>query len=157
MDVRTVTALLVSAIVGTTLAVPLTPVMCLLRKMFYVPFIRQRLVDEAVEKGHIVTAFLEKSSELYDVDKDGGRIYTNWAEGTYHYTYNGRRYRYWYRTTGGMPPELTLYFQRRPRRACLARELGALESPLLKCYALTVLLATIAVCAILITGGGNVL
>ena len=55
MDVRTVTALLVSAIVGTTLAVPLTPVMCLLRKMFYVPFIRQRLVDEAVEKGHIVS------------------------------------------------------------------------------------------------------
>ena len=155
MDVRIMTALLVSAMVGMMLAVPLTPVMCLLRKIFYVPFIRGRLMEGAVAKGHVVTAHLEKSGELYDVDEDDGRIYTNWTEGVYRYTYNGRNYRYRYRTTGEMAPELTLYFQRRPGRACLARELGARESPLLKCYALTALLAAAAVCAILLFGGGR--
>lgn len=155
MDVWTMTALLASAMVGMMLAVPLMPVMCLLRKIFYVPFIRRRLVEDAIAKGHVVTAYLEKRNELYDVDKGDSNTYTNWTEGVYRYTYNGRNYRYRYRTTGDMPLELTLYFQQRPRRACLARELGALESPLLKCYALTAFLAAITVCAILMIGGGK--
>lgn len=157
MNVRIMTTLLVSTMVGIMLAVPLTPVMCLLRKIFFVPFIRSRLVEKAVAKGHVVTAYLQKSGGLYGVDEAGGRICTNWAEGDYRYTYNGQNYRYRYRTTGEMPPELTLYFQRQPRRACLIRELGALESPLLKCYALTALLAAIAACALLMIGGGNFL
>lgn len=153
MSAATMTTVLVSIIVGVVLAVPLTPVMCLLRKIFYVPFIRSRLVEKAAAKGHVVTAYLEKSGELYDVDENGGRIYTNWTEGSYRYTYGGKNYRYRYRTTGGMPPELKLYFQRRPRRACLEWELGAMESPLIKCYALTALLAATAVCWLLLNGG----
>ena len=155
MNVRIMTSLLVSAMVGMMLAVPMMPLMCLLRKVFYVPFIRGRLMEGAVAKGRVVTAHLEKSGELYDVDEGGGHIYTNWTEGVYRYTYNGRNYRYRYRTTGEMPPELTLYFQRRPGRACLERELGAREPPLLKCYVLTALLAAAAVCVILLFGGGR--
>ena len=80
MNAAVMTAVLVSIMVGAVLAVPLTPVMCLLRKIFYVPFIRSRLVEKAAAEGHVVTAYLEKSGELYDVDENGGRIYTNKSE-----------------------------------------------------------------------------
>lgn len=145
-----------SLVAGAILAVPLTPVFCLLRKVFYVPFIRGRLVQEAEAKGHVVTAQLEKSGELYGTKQNGERVYTNRREGHYRYTYRGRSYRYRYRSTAELPEELILYFLRRPGRACLKRELGAMESPVVKYYVLTMVPAAIAIGAWLLLRGVNV-
>ena len=46
--------------VGLNLAVLLTPIVCLLRTIFYVPFIRKKLLEDAKKNGHIIKATLKK-------------------------------------------------------------------------------------------------
>lgn len=144
MESRTIALILVSAVMGMIVAIPVTPVFSILRKIFYVPFIRRRLLRQATEQGHVVQARLVRERDEYIEHKSLGRISSNCQEGIYCYEYGGRSYRYRYSTSGVMPQELTLYFQKWPRRACLSHELGVRESNWLLHYAgLSVLAAVV--------------
>ena len=153
METRTIAVLLVSIVAGMTLAVPITPVFSLLRKIFYVPFIRRRLLREATERGHVVQARLEKQRDEYLEHKRLGRIPSPYQEGIYYYEYGGRCYRYRYHTAGIMPEELTLYFQRFPKRACLSSELGIMESNWWIHYFVLACIASVAVFCVLTMKG----
>lgn len=144
MPSRTIALMLTSAVIGMVVAIPITPVFSILRKIFYVPFIRRRLLRQATEQGHVVQAKLAREQDEYVEHKNLGRVPSNYTEGLYCYEYGGRSYRYRYTTAGIMPQELTLYFQKRPRKACLSHELGIRESNWLLHYAgLSVLAAVV--------------
>lgn len=155
METRTIALILASAVMGMVVAIPITPVFSILRKIFYVPFIRRRLLKRATEQGHVVQARLMRAHDEYIENERVGRTPSHFQEGIYCYEYDGRSYRYRYSTSGTMPLELTLYFQKRPRRACLPSELGVRESNWLLHYAGLSGLAALVIFCLLTTRGGN--
>lgn len=142
MGARADTVLLSSLIAGMGAAMFLTPVFCLLRKLFLVPVIRKRLLDKAERQGRVVQARLVSGSEKR-IHHVLGYVHANDDVGIYCFEYRGRSYRYKYHSSGLKPQKLTLYFQRRPQRACLKNELGLMESDWLKYYIMIAMAAAI--------------
>lgn len=129
---------------GPVASLAITPLFCLLRMLFYVPFIRKSLQEEAERKGNVVEAHLLKSHDI----RDGNGMPTMEEMGTYSYEVNGKSYRYRLMSTTGIPETITLYYIKNPRKATLAHDLGTWEFPWLKYYlviALVVAIATVAV------------
>ena len=114
-----VVMMILGMMLGFTLSLPATPIFCLLRKIFYVPFIRKRLQEEAEKHGHVVSAKLMKKRRS---SRPGHYYY-----GTYEYEYMGKKYK---TTTKGCwepPKERDLYFLRNPKHACPKDRLGEYE------------------------------
>ena len=64
-----------------------TPIMVYLRIVFYVPFIREKLLQKAKADGHIIETKLQKTYD--DRDKDGN--WTGAKVGVYVYEYKGKK------------------------------------------------------------------
>lgn len=133
---------------GPTFALPLTPIFCLLRKMFYVPFIQKKLFQEAVDKGNVVKAKLKSSYKVMRSDLDGDRHTMPYRTAIYVYEYKRKKYKYRARAHENPPEEITLYFLKSPKRACLSREVGYTESNWLKYFFGLSILITLTVFAI---------
>lgn len=153
MGMRTLALLLASISMGFSLAIVITPGFCFIRKLFYVPLIRRRLLERVVQQDHIVQAYLDHYNGEHIEHGTLGRVMSNYYNAVYNYEYKGRRYRYRYTTTGAIPSELTLYFLKRPSKACLSDELGLRESPWLRCYLVISLLLTLVIFGTLIIKG----
>ena len=50
-----------------------TPIMVYLRIVFYVPFIREKLLEKAKADGHIIEAKLQKTYDDRELDRSNGR------------------------------------------------------------------------------------
>ncbi len=61
MGVKITTYVLLGNFLGPVASLAITPIFCLLRKIFYLPFIRKGLIEKAKEKGHVVEAHMQKS------------------------------------------------------------------------------------------------
>lgn len=131
MDRVTVVAAIVGVGVGIALSVFVTPVFCLLRKMFFVPLMRKRFKELAIKKGRVVTATLQKSFPVIS-RKDG--LPTGETLGRYSYDYKGKTYSFSCTTHYEPASELTLYFQKNPRKATLESMLGLKESNWLRYF-----------------------
>jgi hypothetical protein len=129
MDDNAIILLLVSFILGPMLGILVTPVFCFIRKLMIVPLLRKGLVEKAKAKGHVITAHLTKSDNVWTGSNDGTMCMTPYTHGYYRYEYRGKSYTYWAKTANTLPEQITLYFQRNPRKACLATELGLNENP----------------------------
>ena len=116
-----------SLVMGMMLSVFLTLGFYVLRGIFYVPFIRRRLVETAEREGHMVQARLLKQREVYEEHPKLGYTGSGKQRALYQYECQGKTYRYSYTTRGSVPEELTLYFLSCPRKACLSHELGLWE------------------------------
>jgi len=124
-------------VLGIFLALLATPLFVFLRKMFYVPLARKKMVAKAAARGHVVTAYLVRSYDKVGGEA-GGPIYSaNTEYGVYRYTYNGRNYTYHASTTRNLPEQIILYFDKRPRKACLESEFGLSETRWVKYFLLT--------------------
>lgn len=143
-----------SLIMGMMLSVFLTLGFYVVRGMFYVPFIRRRLVETAEREGHVVQARLLKQRDVYTDDPRLGNTASGKQRALYQYEYRGKAYRYSYTTSGIVPEELTLYFQSRPRKACLSRELGLREFRWLRYYIIFSLAAAVLFFRALRMNGG---
>lgn len=77
-------------ILGIIFGIPFTPVICLLRKMFIVPFKHQRILKKAINDGHVVKAKLIKSKD--GIDERGLRDSSRQI-GIYQYEYNNKIYK----------------------------------------------------------------
>ena len=113
--------------------------------MFFVPFIREKLVKEAIEKNHCVTARLISSG---DVIRDHGELGFSSSEktaATYRYEYEGKTYTRRFVGNTRMPNEITLYFQRKPSRATTAIQLGLSESRWFLHYTIISIISTIVI------------
>ncbi len=148
MDSQITTEVIVKSgiILGIIFGIPFTPVICLLRKMFIVPFKHQRILKKAINDGHVVKAKLIKSKD--DIDERGLRDSSRQI-GIYQYEYNNKIYKTKQGSVFELPDEITLYFERNPRHAVVERELGIYESPMLRCYIVSALIMGIFVSAFL--------
>lgn len=148
MVAKIIAYVLIGIFLGPVASLAITPLFCLLRKLFYVPFIRKSLQEKAERKGNVVEAHLLKSHNIRNYDADGIGMPTMEDMGTYSYEVNGKSYHYRLLSTMGIPKTITLYYIKNPRKATLANDLGNWESPWLKYYlviALVVAIATVAV------------
>lgn len=124
MDAELTVKILASIFAGCIASLAVTPVFCLLRKIFYFPFARNSLLRDAQKKGNIVVAHYLKS---YDIINDDG-TYSGKRTGIYQYEYGGKKYRYKIVTTDTITPdELTLYYSKNPRKAALPDAIGFSE------------------------------
>lgn len=146
MEARIIAYVLIGIFLGPVASLAITPLFCLLRKLFYVPFIRKSLQEKAERKGNVVEAHLLKSHNIRNYDADGIGMPTMEDMGTYSYEVNGKSYRYRLLSTTGIPKNITLYYIKNPRKATLDNDLGNGESPWLRYYLIiSVLIAVVTI------------
>ena len=127
MEVRLIALILTGVFIGPIVSLVITPLFCLLRKIFFVPFIRKELIEKAKRDGHVVEAHLKKKHSLGD-----GPIMREM--GTYIYYVNGKKYKYQHITELGLDETIPLYYIKKPRKATVGGDLGNWESPWFKFY-----------------------
>ena len=110
-----------------------TPIMVYLRIVFYVPFIREKLLQKAKSDGHIIEAKLQKTYD--DRDKDGN--WTGATVGVYVYEYKGRTRKTRLSSHWELSDTVNLYYIKNPKKAMPASQLGVCEQPWIKMYFLT--------------------
>lgn len=144
MTAKIIAYILIGICLGPIFSVGVTPIFCLLRKIFYVPFIRKSLIEKAERKGHVVQATLQKHHTINNHENGFGPVPTMREMGTYVYTVGGKTYKYQHITAHGLHDTLTLYYIKKPRKATVGGDLGNWETPWLKFYLIISLLITIA-------------
>lgn len=128
MQSKILAMIIIAIALGPIISLLITPLFCLFRKMFFVPFIRKKLVRKATEKGHVVTATLGKSGDIITEHGELGFTTSGKMAGTYHYEYRGKRYTHRLVGTMRLPEQITLYFQKKPSKATTEDQLGLRES-----------------------------
>ncbi len=139
MDVKLIAYVILGIFLRPVASLVITPIFCLLRKIFYVPFIRKSLIEKAKEKGHVVEARLQKKHTLYN-HKNDVALPTMREMGTYAYQVDGKDYVYKHITALGLHDTITLYYIKKPRKATVGGDLGNWESPWLKFYLIIALI-----------------
>ena len=143
MEAKIIAYVLIGIFLGPVASLAITPVFCLLRKLFFVPFIRKGLIEKAKEKGvGVVGDLLWKHTHIVHT-KSGGLPPLS-VMGTYTYYVNGKKYVYQHITANGIHDTLTLYYIKKPRKATVGGDLGNWESPWLKIYLIISLLVAVA-------------
>lgn len=127
-----------------------TPFFCLLRKIFYVPFVHKRLLQKAIDKGNMLEAKLIKSFDEHERVGTHGRISTGKRIGVYEYFHNGKRYRYRATSANGLPATMTMYYLKSPRRASPPDYVGFRE----RCWPKFFLIFTLVFTVVMIVMGG---
>lgn len=153
MEVKIIAYILVGIFLGPTVSVAVTPIFCLLRKIFFVPFIRKNLREKAIRKGHVIEASLQKTHNVVKHDTNFGTVGTIKDVGVYCYQCNGKKYKYQLITTTKLPSTITLYYIKNPRRATVARDLGNWETPWIRFYLIISLVIAIATVIVGVTIG----
>ena len=139
MSSKQIAIILISLVLSPMLSVMSTPFLVFFRKVFYVPFARKKYLKEAIEKGNIVQAKLVRSRDVTEDYNGYGLVSSNEVIGLYEYSYNGKKYKYRASATSILPDELTLYFIKNPKKACLSDEIGFRESNWIKTYLYSVI------------------
>jgi len=132
---------LLGIILGPILSIVITPLVCLLRKVFVLPIIRPKIRKKVLEKGHIVTAHLIRQNDILN---DNGTVSCN-EIAVYQYEYNNITYKYKSISAGTSSKEIELYFMKNPRKATTYNEIGLKETHWLKYYLLISVLIAIIV------------
>ena len=129
--------ILIWAIVGMGMApffaIFATPIMVYFRIIFYVPFIREKLLQKAKADGHIIEAKLQKT---YD-DRDNDGNWTGAEVGVYVYEHKGRTRKTRLSSHWELSDTVNLYYIKNPKKAMPASQLGVCEQPWIKMYFLT--------------------
>lgn len=144
MGVKIIAYVLTGIFLGPIISLALTPIFCLHRKIFFVPFIRKSLREKAIKKGHVIEATLQKRHNVVNHDTEFGNVGTMKDIGVYSYQCNGKTYKYQLITATSLPPTITLYYIKNPKRATVAGDLGNWETPWFKLYLIISLVIAIA-------------
>ena len=136
MKVKLIALVITGVFLGPIASLVITPIFCFLRKIFFVPFIRESLREKAKRDGHVVEAHLQKKHSLGDepVMRDG----------YIHILYvNGKKYKYQNITELGLDETIPLYYVKKPRKATVGGDLGNWESLWFKFYLIISLIIAI--------------
>lgn len=116
MNAETIANLILAFCFGFVIAIFITPIFVYLKKIMYHPTQKKKLLDEAIKKGHVVTAKLIKT---HDINKhtEMGVHPTGQKMATYEYSYNGKTYRRKFMSFNKFGEEVDLYFISNPRKA----------------------------------------
>ena len=134
--------IIVGIMCGITLGIPFTPIVCLMRHLFIVPFKYKKMLNKAIEQGHVVKAKLIK---VKDAAGEGGHLDSSRQEGVYQYEYKNKTYKTHLVGESPIRKEITLYFERNPRRAVSKERFGGYESPIFLCYLVSVLIVSLII------------
>lgn len=144
MEVKIIAYVLIGIFLGPLVSLVVTPIFCILRKIFFVPFIRKNLRKKAEQEGHVVKAFLQKSHNIKNHELGFGPMATMRDMGTYTYQVNGKNYTYRHISSNTLPDSITLYYIKKPSKATVSNDLGNWESPWLKFFLIISFLVSIA-------------
>ena len=127
--------------VGLLTSIVVTPIFCFLRKLFFVPFIRDKLKKKAIEKGHVVVA--------HRVERYPGHDASDYEVGVYQFEYRGKVYKIRLKSQYYLETETKLYWLKKPRTARPADYLGYEETSWFKYY----LIIALIICMLCSVGG----
>ena len=144
MSTENTVVVAVCAIAGLFLACPATPVVQLFRRIFYVPFVRPKLLQKAIARGHVVIGRLLRNNEMLNGSVGYMMISVGKNVGVYHYEYNGRFYKY-VASGHNLPGEVEMYFENDPSKACPSAELGNREGAGFTCFIIAFVISTLFV------------
>ena len=116
MNTETITNLILAFCFAVPITIVLTPIFIYLKKVIYHPFLKKKLLDAAIKKGHIVKAKLIKEQDIKEYTQQGS-YYTGERMATYEYSYNGKTYRRRFMSFNKFADEVNLYFIRNPAKA----------------------------------------
>lgn len=146
MSAKLLAYIILGVCLGPIASVAITPIFCVLWKIFYLPFIRKKLLEKAKADGHVVEAHLIKKHNIRNHNnRNGVPLPTMEDMGTYNYEVNGKKYRYRLVSSVCIPKTVTLYYIKKPRKATLANDLGNWESPWIKFYLVISLVVAIII------------
>ena len=91
-----------------------------------VPLSRKKLLNKAIEDGHVIVAKKVKTINRTGTTED--HFTANLKYGVYKYEYNGKKYKLRTNSHREPPMEVKVYFRTKPSRAKLRDEFGALEN-----------------------------
>lgn len=152
MLAKIIFAVLVGIFAGPVVSIVITPVFCLLRTTYYVPFIRGKLREEAPKNGHVVEAHLVKKHTLTE-KKQYGYVDTMKEMGKYVYYVKGRKYVYHLVSYNGLDKTISLFYIKNPRKATVGGDLGNFEVPWFKIYLILSLVCAVALMIVSLTIG----
>lgn len=116
MNTETITNLILAFCFAVPIAIVITPIFIYLKKGMYHPFLKKKLLDTAIKKGHIVKAKLIKEHDINNHTKFGVHP-TGEKMATYEYNYNGKTYRRRFMNFNKFADEVNLYFISNPAKA----------------------------------------
>lgn len=102
----------------------------------------KKMLNKAIEQGHVVKAKLIK---VKDAAGEGGHLDSSRQEGVYQYEYKNKTYKTHLVGESPIRKEITLYFERNPRRAVSKERFGGYESPIFLCYLVSVLIVSVII------------
>ena len=91
------------------------PIFVFLKKIMYHPTQKEKILNEAIKKGHVVKAKLIKVHDVYDYN-EFGTYSTGEKMGTYEYSYNGKTYKRKFLSFNKFGDKVDLYFISNPRK-----------------------------------------
>lgn len=100
------------------------------------------MLNKAIEQGHVVKAKLIK---VKDAAGECGHLDSSRQEGVYQYEYKNKTYKTHLVGESPIRKEITLYFERNPRRAVSKERFGGYESPIFLCYLVSVLIVSVII------------
>lgn len=113
---------LMSMVCAPVFAIFVTPLAQVLIRLLYSPFVREKKVQEAKEKGHVITANFVRADSILQETKGGGLISSGHRYVEYEYEYGGKKYKYIGKTASDYPDTITLYFDKKPKHAASEHE-----------------------------------
>lgn len=136
---------LMSIICGPIFALFITPIYRSVLSIFYIPFVRQKKIDEAIAKGHVVTGYILKSTTILEDTRDGSLRSSGQRYVEYEYEYNGKKYKYMGKTASDYPDTITLYFDENPKYADVAASYMSFSYNWKKTYLRVALVLTVLI------------
>ena len=116
MNTETITNLILAFCFAVPIALVIIPIFIYLKKVMYHPFLKKKLLDTAIKKGHIVKAKLIKEHDINNHTEFGVHP-TGEKMATYEYSYNGKNYRKQFMSFNKFADEVNLYFISNPAKA----------------------------------------
>jgi hypothetical protein len=111
-------------VASTLFSIVVTPTVYMYRKISCTPYTQKKRLEKATRRGHVVNAKFSKCCDATRLFERRSATRLGEREWVYHYECNGKTYEYRTLDRKRPPDTLELYFERSPRKACRAEEIG---------------------------------
>lgn len=108
------------------------PLYALLRKIFYVPLVRNKMLKKAVKEGRVIIAHKARDGENGQDAMAGMQVYryeNGRNRGVYLFEARGRVHKRLVSSQWDLPDTLTLFYQKNPCKAQMENVFGFAENP----------------------------
>lgn len=115
MNTETIVNIVLAFCFGIPIALVITPIFVYLKKVMYHPFLNKKLLEKAIEDGHVVNVQKIKEHDIYN-HTNNNALPTGEKIATYKYIYNGKNYKRRFMSFNYMADETRFYFISNPKK-----------------------------------------